>query len=532
MRSPCLIIVLAGFASLACGGDSLVLPSDGRAAKIDIVRGDGQSGTVGSSLADSLVVTVADGTGRPVTGAKIAFVPVVGAQGAQLVPDTITTDSAGVARAMWKLGTVAGSQTVEARVVGQSLDAAFAATAAPGPASVIAAIAGQGQSGIAGQALHDSLVVQVSDQFGNLVNGTSVSWSTVGGKVSPGKSTSANGLAAGEWTLGGTAGNQIATAALPGGSVTTSFVASATPAPSPHLVIATQPSDSAPSGVAFARQPVIQLQDASGSPLPVSGVSITIAIASGGGSLGGTTTQVTNSSGSAAFKNLAILGSSGPHTLIFAASGYTAAISAPVQVTSQPPSATQSTLIVSSTVAAAGSGSISITVTANDAAGQPIPGVPVVLAVSGTGNSITQPGMTDSRGQAIGSFSSTVAEQKVVSASAGGVQLTVTRTVNILASLADPSTTTASVPNGHSFRTTVIAIQARDAFGNALHTGGAAGSLSVQITGTNPGTAQITDNQNGTYTAIYFALFRGIDTISITLSGVPIKGSPYTSTVR
>jgi hypothetical protein len=532
MRTPLLIVALAGVASLGCGGDSLVLPSQGLAARIDIMKGDGQSGTVGSALKDSLVVSVVDATGRPVTGAKIAFVPVAGAQGAQVAPDTISTDSAGLAQSRWQLGTVAGSQVVEARVVGQALNASFGATALPAPASVIAVVAGQGQSGVAGQPLRDSLVVQVADRYGNLVSGANVNWATGSGKLSPARTSSANGLAAAQWTLGGGAGNQNASAVLSNGNGSTSFVATATPPPSPQLVIAVQPSDSTPSGVDFVRQPVVQLQDASGNPLPIGGVAVTVALASGGGTLGGATTQNTNSSGAAAFRNLAILGPSGPHTLIFAASGYTAAISAPIEVTAQPPSAARSTLVVSTNVAVAGTGSITVTVTALDSNDQPVPGVPVVLGVSGSGNTISQPPITDVRGEAVGSFSSTVAEQKVISARVGGTLIATTRSVAIVPGPPDPSTTTASVPNGHSFRTTVITIQARDLFGNQLHTGGAAASFSVQVTGANSGPAQVSDNRDGTYTAIYFALFRGTDQIAITLNGIPIQGSPYTSRVR
>jgi hypothetical protein len=532
MRSPHLIVALAGLASVGCGGDSLVLPSQGFAARIDIMKGDGQSGTVGSALKDSLVVSVVDATGRPVTGAKIAFVPVAGAQGAQTTPDTIITDSAGIAQSRWQLGTVAGSQVAEARVVGQALKASFGATALPAPASVIAAIAGQGQSGVAGQPLRDSLVVQVTDRYGNPVSGANVNWTTGSGRLSPSRTSSANGLAATQWTLGGGAGNQNADAALSNGNGSASFVATATPPPSPHLVMAVQPSDSAPSGVDLVRQPVVQLQDASGNSLPIGGVAVTVALASGGGTLGGTTTQNTNANGAAAFRNLSILGPSGPHTLIFAASGYTAAISTPIEVTAQPPSGARSTLVVSNNVAVAGTGSITVTVTALDASDQPVPGVPVVLSVSGSGNSISQPPITDVHGEAVGSFSSSVAEQKVVSARVGGTLISTTRSVAIVAGPPDPSTTTAAVPGGRSFRTTVITIQARDLFGNQLHTGGAAASFTVQVTGANPGPAQVSDNQDGTYTAIYFALFRGTDQIAITLNGIPIKGSPYQSLVQ
>ena len=55
----------AGFLiAAACGGGDLVLPGDGAPAAITPVVGDGQTGTVGSPLADAIVVRVTDETGR------------------------------------------------------------------------------------------------------------------------------------------------------------------------------------------------------------------------------------------------------------------------------------------------------------------------------------------------------------------------------------------------------------------------------------------------------------------------------------
>ena len=40
------------------------------------------------------------------------------------------------------------------------------------------------------------------------------------------------------------------------------------------------------------------------------------------------------------------------------------------------------------------------------------------------------------------------------------------------------------------------------------------------------------DQGDGTYTASYFPVFKGNDDITITIGGVPIKGSPYRSRVK
>src|SRR5690349_6119349 len=61
------------------------------------------------------------------------------------------------------------------------------------------------------------------------------------------------------------------------------------------LVVA--PSATARSGIALAAQPVIRLLDASGNRVLQGGVAVTASIESGGGTLGGTTTVVTDAAG-------------------------------------------------------------------------------------------------------------------------------------------------------------------------------------------------------------------------------------------
>ena len=98
------------------------------------------------------------------------------------------------------------------------------------------------------------------------------------------------------------------------------------------LGMATQPPANAEVGTTFSRQPVIQVRDAAGNPVPASGVTVTAAIANGGGSLFGTTSRTTDANGRATFTDLGITGAIGMHRLIFAASGFTSVTSAPVTV--------------------------------------------------------------------------------------------------------------------------------------------------------------------------------------------------------
>src|SRR5205085_582954 len=100
-----------------------------------------------------------------------------------------------------------------------------------------------------------------------------------------------------------------------------------------QVSITTQPSSGAQSGAVFAQQPVVQLRDASGNPASQAGVTVTAAIATGGGILGGTLTATTNASGVASFTDLSITGTVGDRTLSFSASGLAAATSTTISIT-------------------------------------------------------------------------------------------------------------------------------------------------------------------------------------------------------
>jgi Bacterial Ig-like domain (group 2) len=101
-----------------------------------------------------------------------------------------------------------------------------------------------------------------------------------------------------------------------------------------QLAITTQPSPTATSGVTLAPQPTIQAGDASNNPVAQGGVVVTAAIATGGGALGGTTSVVTNASGSATFTNLSITGAAGTSvTLSFTAASLAGVTSNAVLIT-------------------------------------------------------------------------------------------------------------------------------------------------------------------------------------------------------
>ena len=145
-----------------------------------------------------------------------------------------------------------------------------------------------------------------------------------------------------------------------------------------------QPSASAASGVAFVQQPTVQLRDASGNPVSAV-VPVTAAIASGGGTLGGTVTVNTNAAGLATFTNLAVTGTVGARTLQFTSGGLTAATSTAVTISAG--AATQLTMVQQPSATAANGVAFvqQPTVQVRDASGNAVSGVVSVTAAILTG---------------------------------------------------------------------------------------------------------------------------------------------------
>ena len=119
--------------SSGCSGD-LILPSDDSPAALNRVSGDDQEGTVGSRLADPLVVRVTDANSQPVEGVAVEFHFDGDVPDAVVTPQVLT-DSTGEAAAEVRLGTEAGPITILAQVSRASsseLRATFGVTALAG----------------------------------------------------------------------------------------------------------------------------------------------------------------------------------------------------------------------------------------------------------------------------------------------------------------------------------------------------------------------------------------------------------------
>jgi hypothetical protein len=212
----------------------------------------------------------------------------------------------------------------------------------PTVATDIEMLDGNGQTGVAGQPLADPLVVLVTDASGDPVPDVEVRWTAQGGGSVSAEvvQTTSDGRATVQRVLGTELGQQTTTASAPGlqGSPVT-FVATAEPAGAiGSIVITTNPPVSALNGEVFdpVVQPVVEVRDVAGNP--VSGVQVTVAVASGGGTLEGTTTATTDGNGLAGFGDLGIRGT-GAHSLEFTA-GTVSVTASPVEVSALSSAAT------------------------------------------------------------------------------------------------------------------------------------------------------------------------------------------------
>jgi adhesin/invasin len=241
-----------------------------------------------------------------------------------------------------------------------------------------------GQRGAPNQKLPLPIIVKVLDDQDRPVPGVEVSFTVgdAGGSVSePVVESGIDGTAQVDWVLGPTPGEQIlrieATtddSPLEGSPLTAAALA-VRPPPA-DLGLQTEPSGTAQNGVPFAQQPVVQVLDSEGQP--VAEVQVSASIASGEGTLSGTTTLASDPLGIVAYTDLAIIGVSGPRTIQFAVTDPALSVtSGVIQVTAG--TATQMTLVPPRTYEGIVGSPVtpSPSVQVKDAAGNPVAGVAV-----------------------------------------------------------------------------------------------------------------------------------------------------------
>jgi ribulose-5-phosphate 4-epimerase/fuculose-1-phosphate aldolase len=487
----------------------------GAASQLAITTQPSSSTQNGAAFAQQPVIQLRDASGNAVAQAGVEVTVAIASGGGTLGGTaTVNTDANGTATfaGLSITGTV-GDRTLSFSATGLTGATSGTISVTAGAASQLVITTQPSSSAQNGAAFAQQPVVQLQDASGNAVAQAGVEVTaaiatgggTLGGTATV--NTDANGTATFTGlSITGTVGDRTLSFSATGLTGATSGTISVTAGAATQLVITTQPSSTAQAGAAFAQQPVVQLQDASGNAVAQAGVEVTAAIASGGGTLGGTAAVNTDANGTATFSGLSISGTVGDRTLSFSATGLTGATSGTVSVTAG--AAAQLVFSVQPSNTAAGAAiTPAVQVSITDASGNLVTGATdnVTVAIgtnpgsgtlSGTATvapvggvatfsdlSINKSGTGYTLGASWGSLTGTSAAFNVTPGAASHTASTIT---------ANP---TSIVADGAS--TTTIAVRLKDANGNDLTASG--GTVAIS---TSSGTiSATTDNSDGTYTA-------------------------------
>lgn len=224
-----------------------------------------ERGTAGDSLPSPIVIRVTDSTGLALADLPVSWSSPDGGRAAAL---GTRTDSAGEARALWRLGPRAGRQRLLVQVGNpRSLPPlVVTATAAAGTAESLAVRGGAGQRATAGSRLARPVVVRALDRLGNPVPGVRLKAVPGAGRLADSTvTTDSLGQAKLEWTLGGKAGTQRLAVSL-GGRDQLEVTARATAGPPAKLAFAGAPP-STPAAKPLKDSLTLELSDAHGNPL-------------------------------------------------------------------------------------------------------------------------------------------------------------------------------------------------------------------------------------------------------------------------
>ena len=290
-------LLLAYGGSDGSGGSGPSGPPSG-AGIVSSVQISASAGTVTVGASLSLVATARDKTGASVTSAAIAW--------SSSAPNVAAVSASGVVS-----GVSAGTATITASSNGFSSTMQITVTPDDTPASIALAPSGP-LSLLSGSTSIVTATVRTAD--GRVLSAPAVSYSSSDVAVATVSAGAVTGARIGTATITATAGTVSASV-----NVTVSAGLAAA------LGVRTQPVGTA-AGSPLSTQPVIEIRDKAGNLVTTAGNAVTVAIASGGGSLSGTTT-VLSVGGVATFTNLTITGTAGTRTLIFSATALTSATS-------------------------------------------------------------------------------------------------------------------------------------------------------------------------------------------------------------
>ena len=215
-------LVVAIAVSAACGDERPTdvprTPAEPRRASLTVVGGDGQSGEVGTPLAQPVVLELRDTLAVLAPGVVVRF-----HDERDTLVDSATTNDAGRVSVAWTVGRKAGAQQVRAvatlyggRANGNATDT-FTVTGRPGPIARVDVTLLVGMA-LPGSQL-DTVVATVTDRFDNPIADAEVQWAvgSGGGSIRAVTTrTDQRGTVRAIWTIGSAVGENTLTATAAG----------------------------------------------------------------------------------------------------------------------------------------------------------------------------------------------------------------------------------------------------------------------------------------------------------------------------
>lgn len=301
----------------------------GPVSQLTLTQAPSATAQSGVAFAQQPVLQLRDAQGNAVAQPNVSVNATITAGGGTLGGVTLVqTDANGLATFTdLSLSGNSGGRTLTFSASGVS-SATAGVTIGSGAASTIALQTGSGQTATAGTAVATAPSVIVRDASNNPVAGVNVTFTvaTGGGTTSPPSggtvATDAAGVATlTSWTLGTTAATNTLTASVAGltGSPVT-FTATGTAGAATQMTTAVG-AQTATVNTPVSTDPSVLVTDANNNP--VSGVSVTFAVTSGGGSISSPTgsTVVTNASGIAALSSWTLGTTAGANSIQATAAG-------------------------------------------------------------------------------------------------------------------------------------------------------------------------------------------------------------------
>ena len=292
---------------------------------IVINAGNNQSAPVSAAVAIPPSVRLADRYGNPVPSHSVTFAVLSG--GGSVTGSPALSTSSGLATVgSWSLGPAAGSNTLRATAAGlPSAPVTFAATGQALTVPQLAITTQPAASGQSGVVLNPQPVLQLQDNQGQPLHQANVAVTasinsgggTLGGTVTV--STDGNGLVTfTDLSISGTLGPRTLAFNATGVTGVTSGTINLAAGPAALIVVNDGNGQSANAGTALSTAPSVTLTDLAGNPVP--GVSVTFAVATGGGGVTGAV-QPTDNFGVARVGSWTLGPTAGNNTLTATAAG-------------------------------------------------------------------------------------------------------------------------------------------------------------------------------------------------------------------